>query len=653
MADKNIILYGYLKTTKGTIKLTKQRISIGRNKNNQIVINNNTISKDHALIEFDEEYNCTIKDLNSSNGTYVNGQKLKSIPLKLRTGDKIKFGKYDMEYIFESSNILNDTKTENEINTQLSQNMNEINEQKDETTIIENNKIKDGKISLVNENELSYPKMNHFQNKKNILYSFGNSNGINNNLEQNALNNNNNQQFENKDRQNPEIDNKIDNNEDEIVEQFTNDKNINIQNANNMNLNNEYAFKNKYEEILKRLQLIEKEKKELQGLLNDKSNKLKQMNILFDELNEEYTKLNSNHSDLINYTSDIQKKLDLANDEISKLKIKNNIRNENDLNEIMKQKDNIIQILQNEVNYYKELCNKKGISVSDIDEKNKLNTKLNTISNIFVNENNKLKRKLEFYKNKIENEENTQNKNNIDFKEFETQMNYQIDNFNNIIANYNSKLLDSLNKLSEIFDSNNKEEAAKYLVNQINEYMLENQKLISENAKLNTQILELQSILNSDHKNKQLNTNKNFNNNYDLINDNMDINFNNNSEINKLKNKISEMENIVEKLKNINENNKYKNDYNYLKDSFVNLLNELKNKEKIIQDLQNKLKNTLERNTINFDENQIVKSVSQKLKEKDKIIQNLKNQINSAKNFDIEDSKLKIENIRKKRELFN
>ena len=83
MADKNIILYGYLKTIKGTIKLTKQRISIGRNKNNQIVINNNTISKDHALIEFDEEYNCTIKDLNSSNGTYVNGQKLKSIPLKL------------------------------------------------------------------------------------------------------------------------------------------------------------------------------------------------------------------------------------------------------------------------------------------------------------------------------------------------------------------------------------------------------------------------------------------------------------------------------------------------------------------------------------------------------------------------------------------
>ena len=133
----------------------------------------------------------------------------------------------------------------------------------------------------------------------------------------------------------------------------------------------------------------------------------------------------------------------------------------------------------------------------------------------------------------------------------------------------------------------------------------------------------------------------------------MEININNNSEINKLKNKINDMENIVEKLKIINKNNKYKSDYNYLKESFVNLLNELKNKERIIQDLQNKLKNTIERNNTNFDENQIVNSISLKLKEKDNIIQNLKHQINSTKNFDIEDSRQKIDNIRRKRELFN
>ena len=650
MADKNIFLYGLLKTSKESIKLTRKRISIGRNKNSQIVINNNTISKDHAILEFDEDYNCIIKDLNSSNGTYVNGQRLKTIPLKLRTGDKIKFGNYDVEYTFESSNMLNDTKTEQEITVKLSQNINEINEENEEMSHKDNNIIKDGKISLVNENELSYPKINHFQNKKNILYSFGNSNGMNYNSEPNTNSNINNQLDNNKPQN--ESNNINNNNEDEIVEQYNNSNNFNTQNSLNFNQNNCNNFKNKCEEYEK-MKLLEKENMQIKDLLNDKTNKLKQLNILFDELNEEYSKLNSKHNDLINYTSDIKKKLDSANKEISEFKI-NNINNndENELIETVKQKDNIIQILQNELNYYKELCNKKGMSTYDQDENIKINNKLNTISNIFVNENNKLKKKLEFYKNKFENSEINQKQYNINFKEFETQMNYQIDNFNNIISNYNSKLLDTLNKITELFESNNKEQAAKYLVDQINEYMIENQKLISENSKLNTQILELQSIINSEYKNRRLNTNKNINN-YELSDDNIEIDKNNNSEIYKLKSKINEMENVVVKLKDINTNNKYKNDYNNLKNSFVNLLNELKNKEKVIENLQTKLKNVIERNTINFDENQIVKSISQKLKEKDNIIKKLENQINSTKNFDNQDSKQRIENIRKKRGLFN
>ena len=652
MADKNIFLYGLLKTSKESIKLTRKRISIGRNKNSQIVINNNTISKDHAILEFDEDYNCIIKDLNSSNGTYVNGQRLKTIPLKLRTGDKIKFGNYDIEYTFESSNMLNDTKTEQEITVKLSQNINEINEENEEMSHKDNNIIKDGKISLVNENELSYPKINHFQNKKNILYSFGNSNGMNYNSEPNTNSNINNQLDNNKPQN--ESNNINNNNEDEIVEQYNHENNFNTQNSLNFNQNNCNNFKNKCEEYEK-MKLLEKENMQIKDLLNDKTNKLKQLNILFDELNEEYSKLNSKHNDLINYTSDIKKKLDSANKEISEFKI-NNINNnnneENELIETVKQKDNIIQILQNELNYYKELCNKKGMSTYDQDENIKINNKLNTISNIFVNENNKLKKKLEFYKNKFENSEINQKQYNINFKEFETQMNYQIDNFNNIISNYNSKLLDTLNKITELFESNNKEQAAKYLVDQINEYMIENQKLISENSKLNTQILELQSIINSEYKNRRLNTNKNINN-YELSDDNIEIDKNNNSEIYKLKSKINEMENVVVKLKDINTNNKYKNDYNNLKNSFVNLLNELKNKEKVIENLQTKLKNVIERNTINFDENQIVKSISQKLKEKDNIIKKLENQINSTKNFDNQDSKQRIENIRKKRGLFN
>ena len=654
MSDKNIF-YGTLKTSKDIFKLTKQRISIGRDKNCTIVINNNTVSKDHAILEFDEDFNCIIKDLNSSNGTYVNGQKLKTIPLKLRTGDKIKFGKCDIEYIFESSNMLNDTKTEQEITMKLSENLNEKNEQKDEISRTEtNNIIKDGKISLVNENELSYPKMNHFQNNKNIIYSFGNSNGMNYNSEQNLTNQNINNKFNSKNQPIFENNNKINNNEDEIVEQYTNNSNVynqNNQNSNNYIKNNENDYKNQFEQLEKKIATLEKEKEEIKEQFNEKSNKLKKLNNLFDELNEEYSKLNSKYNSLMSYSTDIQKKLDKANEEISELKSKSNINNENNLNELLNQKDNIISIMQNEINYYKELSNKKGISLNNQYDNNKINTKLNTISNIFVSENNKLKKKLEFYKNKFEKEENTKNSNNIDFKLFETQINYQIDNFNSIISNYNSRLLDSLNKMSEIFESNNKEEAAKYLVEQINEYMMENQKLISENSKLNTQILELQSIINAEYNNK-LKNKQNFNT-YEFSESNLEMNPYNNSEINKLKNKINEMENIVERLKNINKNNKFENDYKYLKESFVNILNELKKKDKLVQDLQIKLKDVIKRNNNNFDENQIVSSISQKLKEKDNIIENLKNQINTNKKFDVEDSKLKIENIRKKRELFN
>ena len=651
MSDKNTF-YGNLKTLKEVYKLTKQRVSIGRDKNCTIVINNNTVSKDHAILEFDEDFNCIIKDLNSSNGTYVNGQKLKTVPLKLRSGDKIKFGKYDIEYIFESANMLNDTKTEQEITMKLSENINEQNEQKEEISHTEtNNIIKDGKISLVNENELSYPKMNHFQNNKNIIYSFGNSNGMNYDSEQNLINKNIHNKLNNKNQTNFEKNNKINNNEDEIVEQYTNNSNVYNKNSNNYLINNEYEYKNQFEQFEKKIEILEKEKEDMKELINEKTIKLKKLNNLFDELNEEYSKLNSKYNSLISYSSDIQKKLDQANEEISELKLKNNLNEENNLNELLNQKDNIISIMQNEINYYKELCNKKGISLNNQEDNNKINTKLNTISNIFVNENNKLKQKLEFYKNKIKKEENNKI-NNINFKQFETQINYQIDNFNNIISTYNSKLLDSLNKLSEIFDTNNKEEAAKYLVEQINEYMIENQKLISENSKLNTQILELQSILNAEYKIDKLKTKQNFNN-FELDESNIEMNANNNSEINKLKNKIYEMESIVEKLKNINKNNKYENDYNYLKDSFVNILNELKQKEKLVQDLQMKLKDVIQRNNNNFDENQIVTSLSQKLKEKDNIIQKMKNHVNAEKNMDVEDTKLRIENIRKKRKLFN
>ena len=196
MSDRNFVLFGILKTKKEVYKLTKERISIGRNRTSQIVINNNTISKDHAIIEFDEDCNAIIKDLNSSNGTYVNGQRLKFNPIRLKTGDKITFGKYDMEFTFEAFNMNNgDSKTEADFNPYVI-NGNNIN--MNSSTNKENNRIIfDKKINLVNENEISFARMNHLQNS-NTMNTLTKNTNLNNNIiveennnNENNMNNNN------------------------------------------------------------------------------------------------------------------------------------------------------------------------------------------------------------------------------------------------------------------------------------------------------------------------------------------------------------------------------------------------------------------------------------------------------------------------------
>ena len=552
MSEKNTLLYGSLKTKKEEFKLTKQRTSIGRNKNSQIVINNNTVSKDHAIIEFDEDYNCTIKDLNSSNGTYVNGEKLKITPMKLRNGDKIKFGKYEINFVFESSHLENETKTDLE---QMELNKNSIGENNNQMInsfqfIQYNKSFKDGKISLVNEKELSQPKLNNFQNNNinindyrnssnRMQYNFGKSyNGqnksnqmnyysdINNRqiyIEENSKNNiyNRNINDNNMNLNNKFFNNNINNYQNEEVELYKNKNNNNFNNnsyKNNFFIDKSYNFKNEIEALKKKIENKDKEKQEINKSLNDKIKELKQMTILFDELNEEYTKLNSKNNALIVYASDLQTKLDLSNIKINAKQKQDYLYNENEFKKILNQKNNMISILQNEVNFYKELFNKKNIQqeipfsynqqmYNNYDNNNvQLNNKLDTISDLFISENKKLKKKLVQYKNTINeiqknNNSNYINNKNINFTEFETQINYQIDNFNNIIKDYNEKLTNALNKITELFESNNKEEAAKYLVEQINEYMIENQNLTIENAKLNTQNLELQSLLNAEQKN--------------------------------------------------------------------------------------------------------------------------------------------------------
>ena len=557
MAERNLVLFGILKTKKEVYKLTKERISIGRNRTSQIVLNNNTISKDHAIIEFDQDGNAIIKDLNSSNGTYVNGQRLKFNPIRLKTGDKITFGKYDAEFTFEAFNINNgDSKTEADINQYMINGNNSINNINNFTNNENNNNnnnnriIFDKKINLVNENEISFARMNHFQNSNTVNTLTKNTNNL-----------------------------KIEEN----------------------NENNERLLQSKIDELEKKNSDIENEKEdlakknmELTDDLNKKITELKKMTNLFDELNEEYSKLNAKHNALMVYASDIQKKLDLNNIELSQLKNKCHSNEETD--KIINEKEKVISILQNEINYYKKLCGKNTIFPNDINNNNNLNQKLDSLIDKYINENKRLKQQNDAYKKKLKNFQRKELLNkNIDFGQFEIQINYQIDNFNSIIKDYNERLNESLNKISELFEESKKEEAAKYLVEQINNYMQENQRLISENAKLNTQLAEYQAQLNSLSNIKM---NKLINNN------NLEENLDDSDEIEELKNKVDELEDVISKLNgnnnssNINKNNLNNNNIS-VREAFVNALNELKEKDKIINELQNKLKDNINSNLDN------------------------------------------------------
>lgn len=66
-------------------------IQIGRSSKNDIVINDNTVSKIHCQIIEDENGNYSIKDLNSLNGVYVNGMR-RSGQTPINRNDIIRIG---------------------------------------------------------------------------------------------------------------------------------------------------------------------------------------------------------------------------------------------------------------------------------------------------------------------------------------------------------------------------------------------------------------------------------------------------------------------------------------------------------------------------------------------------------------------------------
>lgn len=82
------------------IPLTKGRTTIGRRPQNDIQIDNLAISGEHAVLAMIGN-DAFIEDINSTNGTFVNGRQVKK--QLLQNGDTIELGKYSLKYVSEAA----------------------------------------------------------------------------------------------------------------------------------------------------------------------------------------------------------------------------------------------------------------------------------------------------------------------------------------------------------------------------------------------------------------------------------------------------------------------------------------------------------------------------------------------------------------------
>lgn len=89
-------------------ELKEESLSIGRLEDNQIELPESSLSSHHAIFNRHESGNFILKDNASTNGTYLNGEKLTSEKL-LKDGDKIRFGQMHCDYISEISSSVTTT----------------------------------------------------------------------------------------------------------------------------------------------------------------------------------------------------------------------------------------------------------------------------------------------------------------------------------------------------------------------------------------------------------------------------------------------------------------------------------------------------------------------------------------------------------------
>jgi len=74
-----------------------ERTTIGRSPDNDIFLDDVTVSRKHAVL-LQSEGEFRIEDLGSLNGTFVNRRRIDS-PARLQSGDEVQIGKYRLSFI--------------------------------------------------------------------------------------------------------------------------------------------------------------------------------------------------------------------------------------------------------------------------------------------------------------------------------------------------------------------------------------------------------------------------------------------------------------------------------------------------------------------------------------------------------------------------
>jgi FHA domain len=77
-----------------------EELSVGRLPDCDLFIDDTSVSKRHAVLHWNESQGrCTVRDLGSTNGTFLNGQNLSTREVTLKDGDILSFGNVQFWYL--------------------------------------------------------------------------------------------------------------------------------------------------------------------------------------------------------------------------------------------------------------------------------------------------------------------------------------------------------------------------------------------------------------------------------------------------------------------------------------------------------------------------------------------------------------------------